>query len=32
MKHPHDYSEVMALRSTPLMPAEINGCKDIGSF
>ncbi len=32
MQHPHDYSEVMALRSTPLMPAEINGCKDIGSF
>ena len=32
MQHPHDYSEVVALRSTPLMPAEFNECKEIGSF
>jgi branched-chain amino acid transport system substrate-binding protein len=32
MQHPHDYSEVVALRSTPLIPAEFNECKGIGSF
>lgn len=31
MKGAHDYAEVIAFGSTPLMPAEFNECKDIGS-
>ncbi len=30
MKHPHDYGEIIALGSTPLMSEEFNECKDIG--
>jgi branched-chain amino acid transport system substrate-binding protein len=30
MQHPHDYADIVAIGSTPLMPAEINECKDIG--
>ncbi len=32
MKQPHDFAEVIASGSTPLMPAEFNECKDIGAL
>ncbi len=32
MKHAHDYADIVAASSTPLMPGEFNECKDIGSF
>lgn len=32
MKHPHDFAEIVAFGSTPLMPAEFNECKDIGAL
>lgn len=32
MKHAHDYADVIAVGSTPLMPDDVNECKDIGPF
>lgn len=32
MRHAHDYAEVMAVGSTPLMPDDLVECKDIGSL
>jgi branched-chain amino acid transport system substrate-binding protein len=32
MKHAHDYAEVIAVGSTPLMPDELSECKDIGAL
>lgn len=32
MKHPHDFAEIVASGSTPLMPPEFNECKDIGDL
>jgi branched-chain amino acid transport system substrate-binding protein len=32
MRHSHDYAEIVAIGATPLMPAEINECKDIGTL
>jgi branched-chain amino acid transport system substrate-binding protein len=32
MQHPHDYADIVAVGSTPLMPEEFNECKDIGSL
>ena len=32
MKHPHDYAEILAVSSTPLMPDAFNECQDIGSL
>jgi branched-chain amino acid transport system substrate-binding protein len=32
MKQAHDYADVIAIGSAPLMPPEINECKDLGPF
>jgi branched-chain amino acid transport system substrate-binding protein len=32
MKHPHDYADIVAASSAPIMPDDINECKDIGSL
>lgn len=32
MKHAHDYADIVASSSRPLMPDEFNECKDIGSL
>jgi len=32
MKHTHDYADIVAFSSRPLIPDEFNECKDIGSL
>lgn len=32
MKHPHDYADIVASSSQPLMPDDVNECKDIGTL
>ena len=32
MKVPTDYAEIVAASATPILPASMNECKDIGSF
>jgi len=32
MKHQHDYGEIVAFGSEPLMPEQYNECKDIGAL